>query len=379
MFYRLTGKSIYIIRANNKEEALKDFNDYRVTGEWESIDDALAHVDGRFYSGYGSGCMYIKLSDKAYKLTRLGKDAIKLYDILCNLCLTSTEIEYYLTENEVPIVGTDKYDLAELCISKTRELGYRPLCAMVKGGQVHTLCLPMDSRGWGSVAKYVMANCYACLAIHMFGNFLPQVETVFVNDGDLVSPSEMVEYLSSDKSLHSYKESRRRLKFIGADTSVTVPVYNSYGKQVEPTDTDIQLIMEVYRKGQAPYCILHGVKKTAVLTVSRETAAWARSISDHPLGCKVMPAYVFDSNLNNTGYTDVLVWTDFGPTYVDMATAEVLYTLPKFVECDSGWNMRKQWSINSCYDGQTVYRTEDNKFYNTRDDELNFWKCLEVQ
>lgn len=241
---------------------------------------------------------------------------------------------------------------------------------MVKGGQIHTLCLPMDSRGWGSVAKYVMANCYACLAIHMFGNFLPQVETVFVNDGDLVSPSEMVEYLSSDKSLHSYKESRRRLEFIGADTSVTVPVYNSYGKQVEPTDTDIQLIMEVYRKGQAPYCILHGVKKTAVLTVSRETAAWARSISDHPLGCKAVPAYVFDKTNKSGTYTVVYVFTGFGVYCTDFKNAEVMGKMQEIVACGPA----KEFEANNTSSGATVFKTIDNKLY-TIDGHYSYCVC----
>lgn len=374
MFYRLTGKSIYIIRANNKEEALKDFNDYRVTGEWESIDDALAHVDGRFYSGYGSGLMYIKLSDKAYKLTRLGNDAIKLYDILCNLCLTSTEIEHYLTEDDVPVIGKGDHEKAEKYVGNVRKLGYRPLCAMIKDDIVHILCLPADHRGWKKAARHFMGNCYACLAIRMETQLQPVREIAYLFDGELLSPAEMLEHICCDKNSAAYKESRRRLKFIGADTEKAVPVYNDCGEQIEPSDSDVQLVAKVYRRGSTPYCVLHG-KKTAVLTVNTETAAWARSISDHPLGCKVMPAYVFGDTAE---YTSVLIWTDFGPTYVDMAMAETLYTLPKFVECARGRDMSVRWHIHDCCGRDTVYRTEDNKFYHTRDGELNFWKCREV-
>lgn len=375
MFYRLTGKSIYIIRANTKEDALKDFNGYRITGNWESIDDALAHVDGRFYSGYGSGGMYIKLSDKAYKLTRLGKNAIKLYDILCELCLTSTEIEDYLTEDDVPVVGKSDYEKASKYADNVRELGYRPLCVMLKDDVAHVLCLPTDSRGWKRAARHFMGNCYSCLAIRIENQFQHTREIAYLLDGELLSPAEMMEHICCDKNSIAYKESRRRLKFIGADTEKAVPVYNDCGEQIEPSDSDVQLVAEVYRRGCTPYCVLHGREKTAVLTVSTETASWAKGISNHSLGCKIMPAYVFGDSAE---YTSVLVWTDFGPTYVSTEMAEKLYTLPKFVECARGWNMKVRWHVHDCYGRDTVYRTEDNKFYYTRDGELKFCKCQEA-
>lgn len=362
MFYRISDGKEYFYQAVSEEEVIKEFPNGIIIGTFEDDEECITEIgNGSFYvcNDCTVNKLFIKVNDRKYKATMYGDDALKLWRYLYGMGVSAESIFKYLTDGIIP---TDAESLTAsdiACAEYAKRNGFIPISVLHTDDAIYTICLSKHVSKWCKSFEFLSNSICSVTAVVASKEHFYTTCTVFVKDNAIYEIVHAADELMYGVKPDIISECKRRQKLLGISSENSVPVFNGYGRECETSPSDIDMINTVMQNGYYPYCVLHADRFTAVPVVKQNKNAWSRSVVDHPLGCKAVPAYVFDK-VNKSGiYTVVYVFTGFGVYCTDFKNAEVMGEMHEVVACGPA----KEFEANNASSNATVFKTIDNKLY----------------
>lgn len=362
MFYRISDDKEYFYQAVSEEEVNKEFPNGIIINTFEDDEECLTEIgNGGFYvcNDYTANKLFIKANDRKYKATMYGDDALKLWRYLNGMRVPYEKIFKYLTDGVIP-TDTEALTASDVaCAEYAKRNGFIPISVLHMGDDIYTICLSKLVSNWCKSFEFLNNSICCVTAVIASKEHAYTTCTVFVKNNAIYEIVHAADELMSDVKPDIVEECKRRQELLGISSESSVPVFNGYGRECETSPSDIEMLNTVMKNGYYPYCVLHADGFTAVPVVKRNKTAWSKSVFDHPLGCKAVPAYVFDKTNKSGTYTVVYVFTGFGVYCTDFKNAEVMGEMQEIVACGPA----KEFEANNTSSGATVFKTIDNRLY----------------